>query len=218
MNFANVAGMKIPEGEVVKITADGVTLWELMIDGLPAGYTQCEYLQLDGGQCVDTEILCDNNTKIELTFTREDSGARYLFGVGSSGNTASFTGYQSGTASGSWRFGAAYGRPSVTVDVKHTFTMDKNGIVMDGTLYRYNGTIGTFMTPQTLVIGTVHDASGAISTTRHIGKFYSFKLWDGDELKAEYIPCKNPQGVYGFWDNAARKFRESDGNSAFTGG
>ena len=218
MNFANVASMKIPEGEVVKITSGGVVLWELMSDGLPAGYTQCEYLQLDGGQCVDTEIVCDQNSKIEMTFTREDSSSRYLFGAESSGNTASFTGYQSGTSSGSWRFGAAYGRPSVTVNVKHTFTMDKDGIVMDGSRYRYNGTIGTFTTPQSLVVGTVHNTSGAIGTTLHIGKIYGFKLWDGDELKAEYIPCKNPQGVYGFWDNVARKFRDSDGSSAFTGG
>lgn len=200
------------------ISVAGQTIWEpLRPDGLPAGYTECEYVQLDGGQYVDTGVICDQDSKIELTFTREDSGARYLFGVASSDNKASFTGYQSGTASGSWRFGGAYGRPPAAVNVKHTFTMDKTGIVMDGTKYSYTGTVGTFTTPYTLVIGACHNADGSIGTTRHIGKFYGFKLWDGDTLVRDYTPVKNPSGVYGFWDRVNRTFIGS-GNELFTGG
>lgn len=168
--------------------------------------TYLEYIQLDGTQYVDTGIICDQNTKIEMTFTREEDDARYLFGVASSDNKASFTGYQSGVNSGSWRFGGAYGRPSVPTDQKNTFTMDKTGIVMNGKNSSYSGTVGTFKTPQTLVLGGCNSASGSVGSVRHIGKLYGFKLWDGDTLVIDYTPASNSAGVHGFENKVTGEF------------
>ena len=219
MRFSDVAQLVIPEGIVQKITSGSVVLWEApSADGLPSGYTQCEYIQFSGAQHVDTGIICTNDTTVELTFTREDDSARHLFCAASSDNKASVTAYQSGTSSGSWRFGGAYARPSVTLNTKHTLVMDKTGILWNGSTKYYNGTVGTFTCPVSLVLGTAHNANGSIGTVRHIGKVYDFKLWSGETLLAEYIPCTNPQGVYGFWDNVARAFRASEGSAEFTGG
>lgn len=203
MNFSDVKVITLPQGEVKSISAGGEVIWEKPTE---QEYTFIEYLQLDGSRYIDTGIICDQDSKIELTFTREDDGARYLFGAASDDNKASFTGYQSGTSSGSWRFGAAYARPSVTTNTKHTFTMDKSGIVMDGAMKYYNGTVGTFKTPQTLILGGCNSASGSVGSVRHIGKFYSFKLWDGDTLLLDCVPCINSDDVYGFYDTITESF------------
>ena len=191
---------KIPAETYVDNTGTIVT------SGFPNGYTILDYIQFNNDIAFDTDIICNQDYKIEMTFTREDSSARYLFGVSSSDNKASFTGYQSGVNSGSWRFGATYGRPSVTTDVKHTFTMDKTGILLNGKKSPYSGTVGTFTTPQSLVIGGCKSASGNVGSTRHIGKIYSFKMYNGEDLILDYIPCINPSGITGFYDVVGNKF------------
>ena len=64
--------------------------------GLPAGYSRVDYIQFTGGQTVDTGIICNQNSKIHLAFTRERSTQHYMYGVASSGNTASVTAYMGG--------------------------------------------------------------------------------------------------------------------------
>lgn len=203
MNLTDVTAITIPEGEVRKISVGGVTIWEKPSE---TSVTLLEYIQLNSDLAFDTRVVCDQNSKVEMTFTREADSARYLFGVASSDNKASFTGYQSGVSSGSWRFGGTYGRPSVATDVKHTFTMDKTGIVMDGSPKSYAGTVGTFKTPQNLAVGGCMSASGTIGSVRHIGKIYDFRLWSGDTLLIDWIPALRSDGVYGFWDNVTNTF------------
>ena len=216
MIFANIAGVKIPEGEVVKIASGGVTLWEAVTDGLPAGYEQCEYIQFSAKQQVDTGIVPTQATKIEIEFTRETSSAQYMYGVRNSNNTASVTAYLSN--SGAWRFGNTYRNHTLAVDVKHTAIVDATGINMDGDKNSYVGTVKSFTANSTLTLGATRGTSGGLGTPQFTGKIYSFKMWDADKLLAEYIPCRNPDGVYGFWDNVERVFRASEGTGDFTGG
>lgn len=205
MRFADVKSITIPEGDVVSITAGGVKIWD---KPNAEQYTFPEYIQLNSDLAFNTGAICNQDTTIEMTFTREDSSARYLFGVASSGNTASLTGYQSGVNSGSWRFGAKYGRPSVATNTKLTFTMDKTGIVMNGTKSSYSG-VSAFETPHPLAVGGCMSASGSIGATRHIGKIYGFRLWQGDVLTIDWIPCVKSDGEQGLWDNISQKFISS---------
>lgn len=214
MKFSDVSSVRIPEGDVAKIVSGGVTLWEMSVGGMPAGYTQCEYLQLDGGQYVDTGILADINTSIEIVFTRETSSKFYLLGAVSSDNKATVSAYQGGY----WRFGARYTTPTVAENTKHSAVICNDNILLNGKTVKWSGTNTGFVTPYSIVVGTSHLANGSINTTRHVGKIYGFKMWNGDTLVADYTPCRDPNGVYGFWDNVARAFRASEGNTEFTGG
>jgi hypothetical protein len=202
IDFSTVKSFSIPEGTVKRITIGGVRVWEKPGEE----FTFPEYIQLDGSQYFDTGIICNQETKMELIFTREADDARYLFGVASTDNKASFTGYQSGVNSGSWRFGGAYGRPAVSVNTKHTVVVSKTGVVMDGQKQSYAGTVGTFQTPQTLIIGGCNSASGTVGTVRHIGKIYGFRLWDGDEVVMDCVPCVSSDGVAGFYDHVSLAF------------
>lgn len=203
MRFADVTGITIPAGEVAALSIDGVTVWEAPDK---VTYAPIEWIQCNSDNAFDTGRFCDQDTKIELTFIRGDSTARYAFGVSSSDNKASLTGYQSGTSSGSWRFGGAYGRPAVTVDQENTVVMSAAGIYMNGTRYAYNGTIGTFVTPQTLAVGGCMSPSGQIGSTRFIGSLGRFKMWQGDDLVLDWEPHLRSDGVQGYWDHITGQF------------
>lgn len=217
MNFADVIGLLIPEGEVVKIVSGGVTLWEAQAaDGMPSGYTPCEYIQFSGAQQVDTGIVPTQQTKIEIKFTREQDAAMYMYGVRNSGNTASVTAYL--TSSGAWRFGNTYRNYTVTTNTTHTAIVDSTGVNMDGKKNAYVSTVKSFAANATLTLGASRNTSGGLGSPQFIGKIYTFKMWVGDDIVLEFVPCKNPSGVYGFWENVQRKFVPSASDTAFTGG
>ena len=44
---------------------------------LPDGYRRADYIQFTGDQIVDTGAICNQNTKIQLAFTREKSTQHY---------------------------------------------------------------------------------------------------------------------------------------------
>lgn len=217
MNFANVNQMRIPEGDVQRITANGVVLWEMpSADGLPAGYTACEYIQFNGKQQFDTGVVPTEKTKIELTFTRESANAMYMYGVRNSGNTASVTAYLS--SSGAWRFGNTYRNYTPSQNTTHTAIVDSTGINMDGTKSSYVATVKAFTANATLTFGATRGTGGGLGTPQFIGKLYTFKLYDDGELIRDYMPCINPQGIYGMWENVQRVFVPSATTTAFTGG
>ncbi len=217
MMFADTAQMRIPEGDVQRITANGVVLWEMpFADGLPAGYAACEYIQFNGNQQFDTGVVPTQKTKIELTFTRESSNALYMYGVRNSANTASVTAYLA--SSGAWRFGNTYRNYTLSQNAKHTAIVDSTGIDMDGTKSNYGLTVKAFTANATLTFGTSRGTGGALGTPQFIGKIYALKLYDNGELIRDYMPCINPAGVYGFWENVQREFVPSATTTAFTGG
>ena len=217
MMFADVVQMQIQEGEVQSFAANGVTLWEMpSTGGLPAGYTACEYIQFSGAQQFDTGIVPTYNTTIEITFTRESSDAKYMYGVRNSDNSASVTAYLS--SSGSWRFGNTYRNLTVSQNAKHTAVVDSSGIVMDGKQNYYGATVKSFTANATLTVGASRGTSGALGSSQFVGKLYALKLWDGDELLREFMPCINTAGVYGMWENVQRVFVPSSTATGFTGG
>ena len=97
---------------------------------LPAGWWRCDYIQFTGEQTIDTGIICNQNTKIQLAFTRERSTQHYLYGVASSDNTASVTAY----LGGSWRFGnkSATKTPTTNADMIYSGLIHKTTVTITG--------------------------------------------------------------------------------------
>lgn len=48
---------------------------------LPAGYTQVEYLESTGTQYIDTGVTGNNNTKIDVLFSKKNTSATYINGI-----------------------------------------------------------------------------------------------------------------------------------------
>ena len=199
MDFSSIKEIIIPEGKVQTILVNESIIWKKQID---EEYLFTEYLQFNGNMAFDTGVVCTHNTKIEVEFTREQTG-KMLYGVKSSDNTASVTAHMNN--GGYWRFGNAYftGTPNNT---KNIAVVNNTGVLLNGIQYKYNSVVNDFETPNTLTVGAAKEVSGELGTTLFVGKVYYFKIYESDELILDYVPCEKANGEKGFWDNISQKF------------
>lgn len=189
--------------------ADLIAQIKLALNGKAAGggelYTQTGYIQFKADMRFDTGIICNQNTKIKVVFTRDSDSAMYMFGVVNTGNTASVTAYLS--SGGAWKFGAK--SQSITIaaneELVQTAIVSKAGIVRVYSSATFSNT-ADFEAVGSLIIGGVRNASGTLGAAQFIGKIYEFKIYDGDELIRDYIPCIDYNGVYCFYDNVTETF------------
>lgn len=202
MIFNSLKTLTIPEGDVKQISVNNMVLWQK-----PTGIVFLDYLQFNADMVFDTNIVCNQNTKIEIEFTRKDSGSRYLYGVRSSGNTASVTAYLA--TSGAWRFGNTYRNFTLSQGVSnvHSMTVSKDGYLSDGKKYNFISTLKSFTANATLTLGSARTADGAYSSPTFIGKVYSFKMYDNDTLILDWQPCI-VNNKYGFFDKVKQVFIE----------
>jgi hypothetical protein len=182
---------------------------------LPAGYRRVDYIQFTSEQVIDTGIICNQDTKIQTYFTRENSAQKYLYGVASDGNTASVTAY----LGGSWRFGSKAATKSVgTINEQIGF-----GAYVDATQISVTGSVSTisgvadFETIGTLLLGTCRSASGAVGDAQFVGKIFFFSIYNGDEQVRHLVPVTDGT-AYRFWDSVSKTFFDSITDVPLDGG
>jgi len=182
---------------------------------LPDGYRRADYIQFNGLNAVDTGIICDQNTKIKIYFIRESTTAQYLYGVTSSGNTASLTAYMS--SSGAWRFGNTYINRTISIDpeIVHLAVVSKSGIKFETGTSSY-GTVNDFETPGTLILGGVRQTDGSVDT-QFDGKALMLEMWSGEEQVLRLIPVTDGTS-FRFWDSISEKFCDSATDTPLSGG
>lgn len=204
VDFSQITEISIPEGSVKSIVIGGIKVWEKPSETEDT-VTQLSYLKFNADMVFDTGVICNQDTKIEIRFTRESSDTRYFFGVRSSDNKATVSAVL--TSNGEWRFGGAYKKLTMSnATTIRSVTMSKTNVVYNNSNYSYTGTVGTFASPYTLTIGSARNADGTISEPTYIGKLYSFKMYDGDNLIRDYVGATNSAGVSGLYDNVMGKF------------
>lgn len=191
---------------------------DITIEGCPKGYVPARYIQFDDAQIVDTGIVCTQDTKIKVVFTRDVDIAMYLYGVTSDGNTASVTAYLS--SGGSWRFGNKSASRAITVneDLIHTAIVSNTGIVAVNPNNSFSD-VSEFETIGSLLIGTVRNSDGTVAAAQYIGKIFEFNMWQEDELILKLLPVVSVDGeTYRFWDSISGSFFDSITDVALKGG
>lgn len=168
-------------------------------------YTRVSYIQFTGEQTIDTGIICNQDTKLKVVFTREKSAQHYLFGVASSDNNASVTAY----LGGSWRFGNKSVTKTLTTneDMVYSGVLDNSQMTITGSKSTISG-VNDFETIGSLLIGTSRSASGNVSSPQFLGKIYSFEMWEGETQVLKLIPAIKDD-IYGFWDDVSKTFLTS---------
>lgn len=175
---------------------------------LPEDYTKVDYIEFTGAQIVDTDIIPDYNTTIEIKFTRPYEDDMYLYGVRDADSAACVTAYL--TSNGAWRFGNTYKSLNVGVgDTVHSAIVDNSGIILDELQYSYNSTVNDFAAIASLILGSTRKNSGEYGDPQYIGKIYEFRMYSSGVMTADYIPSINNSGVHGFWDRISGTFKES---------
>lgn len=185
--------------------------------GLPAGYTQLDYV--DG--CGTTDYYPIASTSMELVF----QGGQSTLGNSAGPNAGTDTfhpldwdgtcewwvfdgGYRSYalTTSGSYLNASDYAQSQFGAigSVKRTFRTWGLGASLDTTL--------SWSSSEVLIIGAgrVYNSSSSKVefTPRSISglRVYSCTVWEGDACVRHYIPCLSSDGAYGMYDVVGGKF------------
>lgn len=182
---------------------------------IPNGYKRCDFIYFSEEQIVDTGVVCNQNTKLCVLFTREKSSQHYLYGVASSNNTASVTAY----LGGSWRFGnkSSTKTPATNADMIYSGVVDSSKITITGSAATISG-VNEFETVETLLIGSCRGSDGSIGSAQFEGKILMFAIWQGDEQVLKLIPVVSTDGVYRFYDEVSGNFFDSITDTPLEGG
>lgn len=185
---------------------------------LPNGYKKLDYIEANGKQWIDAGFIANQNTRVVMDCwcTGGNAGGCFPFGTrttyGQNAFAACFTSANVFYDYGSQYQFADWANPyeRMTIDANKnvaTFTGSKTVTITNST--------STFTTPYNFILFSLYQ-SGAIATdASFVGKFYSCKIYDGDTMIRNFIPCVNDYGVAGIYDLINNKFYNSQGTEAF---
>lgn len=226
IDFSTVKSITIPEGNVTKITAGGVVLWEAQTSLLPSAYQQVEYIT--GPQStqayIDLGFAFDTAATIYLTYYHY--GSTQIFGA------AENSGVLRCLLSGSGNAMLAYGSTgsaylALTVSAESGAYNNLVYTLRDGFFEIANETTGEAGTSTTQGTYTMTNnlylfAQNYNGTLRYAGQrqISAFKYYDKNgDLICDLVPCyRKSDGVIGMYDLARSIFLTSAGSGSFTKG
>jgi hypothetical protein len=186
------------------------------IDGLPSGYARADYIQFTGKELIDTGIIGNQDTQINICFTWESSTQRHLFGCASSDNTASITSYMNG----SWRFGNKYSSKNFSTKnpmLPYSALMNKTTISINSSIASISD-VNDFETVGTLLLGGARDTDGSLPSAMITGKVFYFVIWQGEEQVLKLVPVVNSEDQHRFFDLVSKTFFDSITDTPLEGG
>ena len=205
------------------------TLWEINTDlfalstqPLPAGYTRLEYVNMDSGSYLLTNLVPTYDGKIEMDFkttslTSYSSvvGGRSVATTGAGLNFGYFNNKLLVDGFDSKRFTSNV-VPTANTRYKFTFNNKVTTLESGGSILFTNTFTGTKANGAALVINGLNNAGTVVNNTAGI-YLYSFKMWDAQgALTANYIPVTYNNTV-GFYDIVSGTFKTAT-SGTFTAG
>lgn len=178
---------------------------------LPEGYAEVQYTQSTGTQYVDTGFKPNQDSRVLIKLSTSETGSHTVFGADIDWVDNGFAlgvgfthyGKETGTISG-----LNNGSP-------HEVDFNKNIISMDGSTVLTMGA-STFSVPHNLAL-FANNRAGGIQEKTTMALYYC-RIYDGNTIIRDYIPCKNAGGAVGLYDLIGQKFYGNAGTGSFTAG
>lgn len=178
---------------------------------LPEGYAEVQYIQSTGTQYVDTGFKPKQDSRVLIKLSTSETGSHTVFGADidwvdngfALGVGFTYYGKETGTISG-----LNNGSP-------HEVDFNKNIISMDGSTVLTMGA-STFSVPHNLAL-FANNRAGGIQEKTTMALYYC-RIYDGNTIIRDYIPCKNAGGAVGLYDLIGQKFYGNAGTGSFTAG
>ena len=172
---------------------------------IPNTYQRVEYIKSTGTQLIDTNIIPNQDTGIEITFSSSSyaNNDLLLFGAGVDNTTNAFELYPWNSEM-EFNYGTSAVFSPMSFDSNAIITAYQKkanfGYYVNGReTLSSNHTANTFTSPYTLYLFGLHREEALISTAEI--KLYSCKIWDNDVLVRDYIPCyRKLDSVVGLYD------------------
>ena len=178
--------------------------------GLPAGYTEVEYIEASGTQFIDTGFVANQDTKIIVSYNATAEG--FVFGGEVGWGNGSFDVHTRGVA---------YGNESVNpVNVFNTdivTTLDKNVFSNTAGQSHTFGAGKTFSTQYTVCLFTTNRSGN--NQEFMSGRIHYCKVYDNGTLARDFVPCKRDNdGSIGLYDLVGGHFYGNAGTGTFIAG
>lgn len=189
---------------------------------LPVGYTQVEYLESTGTQYIDTGVNLSNNSNVEINaklVATQISKSYYLFGsrienerymIAVAGATDKyFADFVS-----SYRISSSF---SAFDGEFHTHKVTNLSYYIDGILQGSKSSL-TITNTSSAYLFDVRGSGMSASRGTQSWKIKYCKIWDGENLIRNFIPCINSSNVAGMYDTVNKVFFTNAGTGTFTAG
>jgi len=189
---------------------------------LPSKYVQVEYIEGNNSNYIDTEIIPNQDSKIEITFeanTYEEYGI-FVYGSAISYNKSAFELYSwFWTLQFNYGTGSDHTYPVPDVNTKITAIQDKNNysLIYNNDTYSGSYNYNNFTCPDTLTLFASNRHDKLISKGNL--KIYSCKIYNKETLLRDFVPCINIETKeVGLYDLVSKKFFTHETNNMFEGG
>ena len=184
---------------------------------LPSGYRKLKYIESSGTQYVDTNFVPNQDTRIVLKVYFPIAGSnQFLFGTrtGERSNSFAFNCYSTCYRS---HYNTYWTNYDTSVAFERPFVIDKNKNVttLNGE-YTVTSDYAEFTCPYPLVL-FANNNNGTIATFATT-KLYSCQIYDDGDIVRDYIPCIDPSGVVGLYDDVNGAFYSDAAGGAFYAG
>lgn len=186
---------------------------------LPSGYIELEYLESTGTQYIDTEVSPTANTRIQTEVILNGGiGSLYpIYGSRSSNYTNNFIGfckkdYTFLLSSG----GKFYIDTNVNVDLRNTIhfiDVKVREVKVDSVTSTNSANLDYTSQALPIYIFALNDVGNVNRYSK--AKMYSFKIYEGDNLVRNFIPCLDNNGVPCMYDTVSRKTFYNQGTGEF---
>ena len=187
---------------------------------LPEGYIQLEYIESNGSQYINTgfsptsfskievdAIALSHTTACDIFGTRDAANGTFLF---ISVNTA-------GRCIGRWGTSVnANFSTKIDATERHIFVCDQNTFKIDDNSIEFNKETFSMGNPLYLFARCVN--ANGVSSNYVTGRLYYAKLYEGNTICRNFIPCLNTNNIAGLYDLVNGNFYMSVEDEQFIAG
>ena len=230
MNFANVKSIAIFEGNVKKITANGVALWQKVTSRIPAEYQEVEWIQAGTGIGIyfDLGFTFDTAARIKIGMYCIDTNPSYLFGAAENSGkyrcmiSAPYNGTKTAFVYG--YTGSSYGSVSGNLvsgfnDLEYINKQGHLGVTntTTGSINKSTNNVATTMTSNLYLFAQNYNGSARYGAYRKISYFQYYDK--NDTLICDLVPCyRKSDNTIGMYDIVRKTFLTKKGSGSFTKG
>ena len=186
---------------------------------LPSGYTQLEYIESSGTQCINTGFKPNQNARLVMDATLLSTTSAYLYGCrgGASENynnrfgilyNGSYMRSDFGTGNG-LTFSAA-----ITANERYVFDQNKNVCKIGAETVTNSEEVFTSLYP-ILMFGV---NEGGVNSYLCSMRLYSCRIYDNGTLVRNLIPAKDSSGTIGLYDTVNSALYGNSGTGTFAAG
>lgn len=177
---------------------------------LPQGFTRVEWIESTGTQKINTNVIPDASTVLDITFECK-SGAtteHAIFGASWSINGFFLLAYSAAKGLRWHTGGKSVDVPVSNMLAKHRVICSTTSIAADGTQYTVNATQADEAYP--IELFSVYHNDGNYGN-KGVYRLYPTTIQQGGTLVRDYIPCIDENGNANLWDDVNETLAEKVG-------